>query len=293
LLALTEEQPGASYGALQAAVAVGRAQGLTVTDPQVVRDVSNVLVHLRPAPIVARVATATALARPDGAFAWLAREVELARYLDVAGAPVVAPVQDVDPGPHRRDGFAVTLWPRVEHDPTAVLGGEALGASLRELHEALAGFDGQLPALDAVLDEVVAILDRLAHDDVATLRAALARLRPAVTDPALPVQPLHGDAHAGNLLLTQTGPRWTDFEDTCSGPLLWDLACLVASARTLGPPSARDELALRSYGEVEEQVLAPFVEARALQVTAWTLLMAEHQPRLRERAEARMRHWRA
>ena len=40
-----------------------------------------------------------------------------------------------------------------------------------------------------------------------------------------PVQPLHGDAHLGNVL---GGPLWNDWEDTCLGPVGWDAACLLA-----------------------------------------------------------------
>ena len=46
----------ASSGALTAAVAVAQAHGLTVTDPVILRAQLNVFIHLRPAPVVARVA---------------------------------------------------------------------------------------------------------------------------------------------------------------------------------------------------------------------------------------------
>lgn len=44
-------------------MAVARTLGLRATDPVVLRDVSNLLVHLRPTPVVARVATSTATTR--------------------------------------------------------------------------------------------------------------------------------------------------------------------------------------------------------------------------------------
>jgi hypothetical protein len=43
-----------SIGAVEAAVAVARRQGLPVRAPVLLRDRSNVLVHLRPAPGSAR-----------------------------------------------------------------------------------------------------------------------------------------------------------------------------------------------------------------------------------------------
>ncbi|MGH2584336.1 MAG: aminoglycoside phosphotransferase family protein, partial [Dehalococcoidia bacterium] len=46
-----------SQPAVAAAVAVARAHGLPVEEPAVLADLFSVMVHLRPAPVVARVAT--------------------------------------------------------------------------------------------------------------------------------------------------------------------------------------------------------------------------------------------
>ena len=61
------------------------------------RDRSNVLMHLRPARVVARVSTTTALVRQGTA--WLGREITVATRLAAAGAPVVRPSGELDPGP--------------------------------------------------------------------------------------------------------------------------------------------------------------------------------------------------
>jgi hypothetical protein len=94
---------------LAAAVRVARGQGLPGDDPEVLSSRGNVLVHLRPAPVVARVATLTAWTRSDP-FRWLAGEVAVARYAADQGAPVAAPAVLADPGPHWSDGLAVSLW---------------------------------------------------------------------------------------------------------------------------------------------------------------------------------------
>src|SRR5918998_2864754 len=62
--------PGRTERALRAAVAVAAAGGVACREPVVLRDGSNLLVHLRPAQVVARVATATATVRAGDA--WLA-----------------------------------------------------------------------------------------------------------------------------------------------------------------------------------------------------------------------------
>ncbi len=71
---------------LEAAVSLARSHGLAVDEPLVLRDLSNLLVHLRPSPVVGRVATTTAAAR-GGGLDWLAREVDVAGFL---GSPRAA-----------------------------------------------------------------------------------------------------------------------------------------------------------------------------------------------------------
>lgn len=113
---------------IAAAVRVAREHGLPADDPQLLSSRGNVLVHLAPAPVVARVATLTAWTRDDS-FCWLAREVAVADYLARQGGPVVAPSALADPGPHRCDGLAVSLWSYVqpsEQRPGPTAAGEAL-----------------------------------------------------------------------------------------------------------------------------------------------------------------------
>ncbi len=278
---------------------VARSHDLICDDPLIVRDLSNVLVHLRPAPVIARVATMTASVREGGAASWLRREVEVAAHLVATGAPAVRPSDELPPGLHAHDGWFLTFWRLEDHDPNRPLNGEELGRSLRELHEALADYDGELPTLDSVLEEVGALLDSLAasgalgSSDLRLLRGALDRLSATLTNPALPVRPLHGDAHVGNVLRTPEGVIWTDLEDACVGPIEWDLACLVADSRVFGTDGDLVEQALAGYGaEPDEEKLLPFFELRALQVAVWGMLIARDRTDKSARAEARLKWWR-
>lgn len=85
-----------SIRAVAAAVAIARAHGLRCTTPAVLADRSNVLVHLQPAPVVARVATTTALVRPN-ARVWLTREIAVAQFLVARGVGVARPVARCHP----------------------------------------------------------------------------------------------------------------------------------------------------------------------------------------------------
>ena len=73
--------------ALATAVELARVHGVRVQDPLVLADGANLVVHLRPAPLVAKVALSTHLIREPAQ--WLARELTVAAHLDRTGAPVV------------------------------------------------------------------------------------------------------------------------------------------------------------------------------------------------------------
>jgi len=267
-----------SQRGLRVAVEVARDAGLPVGRPVVLRDGSNLLVHLRPAPVVARVATATGLMRAGPR--WLAREVAVAGHLARAGAPVVAPSAEIVPGPHVRNGLALTFWEYAEESAAPADAAEA-GRRLRRCHEALAAFEGDLPRL-GVLDEVEGIVERLAGtgtvspDDATVLRRVAAAVREGVERLALPLQAVHGDAHLGNVLATSRGPLWNDWEDTFLGPLAWDLACLGAAARPFGRHDpARIAAARAGYGDRHDApAVETCVDARRLQISVWGLAFA-------------------
>jgi hypothetical protein len=94
------------------AVTVAAQLGLRSGEPVILHDANNTLVHLRPAPVVARVATMTGAVRQGPA--WLKREVEVTAFLVAAGAPVIPPSQQIDPGPHEHDGLSLSFWQLVE-----------------------------------------------------------------------------------------------------------------------------------------------------------------------------------
>lgn len=267
-----------------------RRLGLTVLEPHVIRATHNLLVHLRPSAVLARVARLSDSRRD--ALAHMRNEVRVARFLADRGAPVVAPASVVHPGPYELGSVVVvSYWTYVEQlgsdDPTGA------GRALARCHALTRDRDLQLdtppgtPAAEALsiftdlLERGVierARGDRVAHSAELDLeRVAALGLRQQV---------VHGDAHLENLLAGVRGPLWNDWEDTFVGPVEWDLACLVATAQVTGAGRARAESALRGYGlDRLESAVDVFIRLRAFQVGVWLLTMAARDPRMVERAE--------
>ena len=276
----------AAAAAAAAAVKIAASLGVHGADPVILADGANVIVHLRPAPVVAKVAASTTAVRPDDA-AWLQRELDVARFLAGRGIPVMTPSPEVPATVHHGDGKLMSFWRYLSPSGDALPGEATIGAMLRDLHATLRSYPGPLPVL-APLADIPAFLarpqTRLTAGQAAALAAAYARLT-AELDPE-PAQPLHGDAGAGNLMATGAGWVWHDFEDTCSGPVAWDLAASTASQRLDGPRI------LAAYGEpVDAAKLAACQQLRRLHLTVWYALYAERLPDLRSRAAELLALW--
>jgi Ser/Thr protein kinase RdoA (MazF antagonist) len=271
---------------MDAAVAVARRAGLDVREPRLLRDLPNVLVHLSPEPVVARVPmTFTRLRGRD----WIERELELTAFLARADARIAAPLRSVDPGPYEQDGFLVTLWEHVDHDPDRPLDAHGAGDALREVHELLATVPADGLAHFARLDEIETLVGllRLSPEEHSLFREALDASRDRVDglDPAL--QAVHGDAHRGNVLRGSSGPLWSDFENLCLGPRELDLACNEIRARRWGREREDDEL-LAGYGEHDHELVAQLIPVHALFLAAWTFELAERTPAVRPSAVERL-----
>jgi len=266
-----------SHSAVTAAVAVARAHGVRCDDPVVLRDAWHVLVHLRPAPVVARVSSNAPTMDPQD----VVREFAVARHAANAGAPVVKPSDLLDPGPHEHGGHTLAFWTHIADpgEPDAAAAGEAL----RAVHEALADYDGDLP----VQHDMTELLDELPPSDDTEL------LRELTSVSLPPGQALHGDAHLHNCMGTVTGPLWHDFETSCRGPVEYDLAALVHRLRIHGGDE-RPANALIAYGDYDADLLEAALPVYAAWIAAsWLVALPRRPDELAEPVERQLAYLRA
>lgn len=220
---------------------------------------------------------------------WFSRENAIAQHMTLQGAPVIPLHPDLPPGPHEHLGYPMNFWEfvtRVENEPEPA----EIGRTLRQCHEVLRSFAEPLPLM-GILTETVGILD-----DRQLFPSSIQRmLRDRITDSlsilsTLPAQPLHGDAHMGNLINTTRGLLLTDWEDTFSGPIEWDVASLIWNARILEEDHATVDAILAAYGPINEPALQQCLIARAAVITAWYPILypnpsADRQSKLQKRIE--------
>ncbi len=283
--------PTISDAAVRAAVTVAGRFGLAAIDPAVLADGANIVVYLRPVPVVAKVAASTPEVRPR-VQDWLQRELDVSAFLAAEGAPVVPPSPELPATTHHDDGHVMSFWTYLPPaDPPRPLrpDEETIGSMLRDLHAVLRRYPiATIPVL-APLQDIPAFLARpqtqISEKGKAALAAAYQRLT-AELDPDAEQQALHGDAGGGNLMATDQGSLWHDFEDTCSGPVAWDLAASTSSQYQDGPR------VLAAYRDpVDPGQLAVCERLRWLHLTVWYNLYAERLPDLGPRAAELLASW--
>ena len=216
------------------ALEIARAFGLEVDQPVALRSTNNIVVWLKPSPVVAKISAAR-LPR-------LHTELKVAQELCSLGAPSVAPAPEIPPLVHSRQGVEVTFWRYHAQHPEVIIPLQRLATALRSLHLALDKISPQLRAtLPSYLQELAFVRQLLA--DGAALpaltevdRELLARTfdslrsRLDVLAPADSHIVLHGAVHQHNVLLVAGEPRFIDFETACTGPVEWDVAHLDPNA---------------------------------------------------------------
>ena len=178
--------------------------------------------------------------------------------------PIVAPLSFNGKTLHEHQGFRFALFPRKGgrapelEDPDVL---EWLGRFLGRIH-ALGAIEPFLhrPALNVetfgdapreylidsglIPDSLRAAYDSVTAQALDAVRACYARAGD------VRVLRLHGDCHAGNILWTDAGPHFVDFDDARMGPAMQDVWMLLSGDRAQMTRQLRDILA--GYGDFFE-----------------------------------------
>ena len=275
---------------IRAATETAIAHGITPDRCDILQNGSTLVLRLTET-LVARVVQD--VDGPRQGTEWFARENAIAQHLTELGAPVIPLHPALPPGPHEHLGYPMNFWEFVtridaESDPREI------GRTLRQCHNIMRHFAEPLPHL-AILSESLAILQGRELFPQATQQMLRDHLTHSIEVLSIyPQQPLHGDAHMGNLMNTTRGLLWTDWEDTFAGPIEWDVASIIWNAQILDEDHAMVQAICDAYceagGTIDDQALHHSLIARAAVMTAWYPILypnpnEERQTRLQRRID--------
>jgi aminoglycoside phosphotransferase (APT) family kinase protein len=208
--------------AVAAATSLAVALDLRVNDVVVIHNSNALALRLLPCDVFARLT----LAGQEVS----ALEVELAQRLAATPSPVAALEPRVEPHVYEADGFAVTLWTYYATVTPDQVSPADYADALHRLHAGMRSVEIVTPHfMERVAQAVRLVANRdetptLAEADRDLLLSTLQSARHKIRGRATAEQLLHGEPHPGNLLNTQDGPLFIDFETCCRGPIEFDLA---------------------------------------------------------------------
>ncbi|GGH86497.1 hypothetical protein JOD43_003574 [Pullulanibacillus pueri] len=205
--------------------------GLSNIDPVILSDAGNLIVHLSPYPIVARIAK---LFDGDNSTFWknvLLQELKVVEYLERHKVPVISLVKDVSPGPHKIDSTWMTLWEYIAPVELPPLESQEAISMLNVLSKALKSYEGPMQVLGAWknVNQAAEYLTKREDKDERIL-VLLEEYEKVYKDiRRLELFPAHGDAHPNNLIPSSQGWKWIDFEDVSLMLKFWDLASFIGN----------------------------------------------------------------
>lgn len=277
---------------IHAAESVAIRHGIQPDRREILQDGHTLVVRLTDT-LVARIVSD--IDGPRQGTEWFARETAVAAHLSHHHGPIIPLHTALPPIAHVEDGYTMNFWQFVtatDAEPEA----SAIGAALHQCHRILESCPIDLPPL-AILHESMALLDTLQKQNlfppstIALLHDHLERSIDVLTKVCH--QPLHGDAHMGNLMMTTVGLLWTDWEDAFSGPVEWDLASIIWNARLLDAEHAYADTILSAYqsagGTYSESTLQACLIARAAVMSSWyPVLYPNPSPERRAKLQHRL-----
>lgn len=146
-----------------------------------------------------------------------------------------------EPRVYERDGFVTTLWSYYELATLREVGPAEYANALNRLHAGMRTVGVPVPHFtDRVESAQLLVASRdqtpaLADADRDLLADTLRGLRRRIGERGGVEQLLHGEPHPGNVLTTNNGLIFIDFETCCRGPVEFDLAHAPEKVAALYP----------------------------------------------------------
>lgn len=207
------------------------------------------------------------------------KEISVSKYLICNGYPTTA-INDEITQPIPLTDTTATVWNYIFPDKNSTLNDFDMGLMVKKFHKAMSNYGFQLNKfhlLDRTCDRLNTLLniDRPDHEQ---LKELLQRYDDVQEDmnsfiSSVGVQPIHGDFHRGNILISKGRAFLHDYEDVCIGPPEWDLVNPLIAHRRFGLDEKAVDDFFSAYGtDLREHPQVDILcRARELFVVVWLI----------------------
>lgn len=191
---------------------------------------ANLIIHLSPYNIVARIAVYDTC--NDIVLDNMVKEIKVANHLEAKGVEVISSKISIPPGPHSLSDHYFTLWKYEEKEEGRKISSDIAIDCMEKLIDGIADYDGELPIL-GVWKRVNQSAENLRDNNNSNIKRIVNDFDEfnnhlLKIDP-LDLVPSHGDAHSRNLFPAKSNWLWSDFEDASLMPKHWDWVSLIAN----------------------------------------------------------------
>jgi thiamine kinase-like enzyme len=204
--------------------------GLNDISFKILSESANLIIHLSPYNIVARIAIYDSCNKiiQDS----MVKEIKVANHLERKGVGVISSKISISSGPHNLSEHYFTLWKYEEKEEGKNMSPDIAIDCIEKLTRGLADYDGELPIL-GVWKRVNQSAQNLRSNDDPIIKRIVNDFD-ELNDHFLRIDsidlvPSHGDAHSRNLFPTKSNWLWSDFEDASLMPKNWDWVSLIAN----------------------------------------------------------------
>ncbi|MGX8797712.1 hypothetical protein ACR6HW_16885 [Fusibacter sp. JL298sf-3] len=204
--------------------------GLENVDPIILNESANLVIHLYPYNIVARIALYDS--NTSHMKDVMQKEIEVANYLEEKGIAVVSSNSQIIVEPFDLGGHWMTLWNFVRKEEREKLTSFAAIQYVEKLTNAMKRYDGKLPILGVWkrVHESAKNLSKSDNSQIQRLVENYNTLNEEISNIEVEsLVPSHGDSHVKNLYPAKTDWLWMDFEDASLMPEYWDWASFLAN----------------------------------------------------------------
>lgn len=261
--------------AVEAATKIAAAHHVKSDAPVVLKDSNNTVVHLAPAPVVAKVATSI-IKRPNASS--LGHELNVALHLAGACAPIVPPSGEIPPTVYRHEDLEVSFWQYCPGEVREEIDRDELVFAIEQFHAAFDGYRGALGTFTETYEECRSLLDggrmspELSAADRQSLRVAYEHLSAGLRAFDYELVPAHTEVHGGNVMWPGAQPLLIDFESCCLAPREIDFLSF-------------SERRLAAHPELDRGLMEVLRGLKSFCVAVWCWTQPDRAPEVREAAE--------